>query len=85
MTGPHARLNTQEIAGELEKATLNPGAVAQHIGNGDAAMAASVTKVEATYQVPFLAHATMEPMNCTVHLRKDSCEIWIGSQALGNV
>jgi len=51
--GPHAKLNTKDIADELEKATLNPGAVAQHIGNGDAAMAASVTKVKATYQVPF--------------------------------
>jgi isoquinoline 1-oxidoreductase beta subunit len=80
--GPHARLNTQEIAGELEKATLNPGAVAQHIGNSDDAMAGAVTKVEAAYQVPFLAHATMEPMNCTVHLRKDGCEVWVGSQAV---
>ncbi len=80
--GPHAKLNTQEITGELEKATLNPGAVAQHIGNSDEAMASAVTKVEATYQVPFLAHATMEPMNCTVHVRKDGCEVWIGSQAV---
>ena len=80
--GPHARLNTQEIAGELEKATLNSGAVAQHIGNSDEAMAGAVTKVEAAYQVPFLAHATMEPMNCTVHLRKDDREVWVGSQAI---
>ena len=79
--GPHAKLNTKDIADELEKATLNPGAVAQHIGNSDEAMAGAVTKVEATYQVPFLAHATMEPMNCTVHLRKDGCEVWVGSQA----
>src|SRR6202030_2570716 len=65
--GPHAKLNTKEIASELEKATLNSGAVAQNIGDIDKAMASAVTKVEATYQVPFLAHATMEPMNCTVH------------------
>jgi isoquinoline 1-oxidoreductase beta subunit len=80
--GPHAKLNTKEIAGELEKATLNSGPVAQNIGNIDAAMAGSVTKVEAIYQVPFLAHATMEPMNCTVHVRKDGCEVWVGSQVL---
>jgi isoquinoline 1-oxidoreductase subunit beta len=42
----------------------------------------AATKVEATYQVPFLAHATMEPMNCTVHVRKDSCEVWVGNQVL---
>jgi isoquinoline 1-oxidoreductase beta subunit len=80
--GPHAKLNTDDMAGELEKATLNPGAVAQTIGDADKAMASAVTKVEATYQVPFLAHATMEPMNCTVHVRKDGCEIWVGSQAM---
>src|SRR5467141_1061872 len=65
--GPHAKLTTAAIATELEKATLSPGPVAQNIGNIDSAMASAVTKVEATYQVPFLAHATMEPMNCTVH------------------
>ena len=80
--GPHAKLNTDEIVGELEKATLNSGPVAQNIGDIDAAMAGSVTKVEATYEVPFLAHATMEPMNCTVHVHKDSCEVWVGSQVV---
>jgi len=80
--GPHAKLNTSDIAAELEKATLSAGAVAQNIGDVDKAMAGAATKVEAIYQVPFLAHATMEPMNCTVHLRNDGCEIWVGSQAM---
>ena len=80
--GPHAKLDTDAIAGELEKATLHAGAVAQNIGNVDGAMAGAVRKVEATYQVPFLAHATMEPMNCTVHVREDGCEVWVGNQAL---
>jgi isoquinoline 1-oxidoreductase subunit beta len=83
--GPHAKLNTDEIAGELEKATLASGAIAQNIGNVEDAMAGALTKVEAAYQVPFLAHATMEPMNCTVHVRNDSCEIWVGSQAMARV
>ncbi|HWZ72120.1 MAG TPA: xanthine dehydrogenase family protein molybdopterin-binding subunit [Casimicrobiaceae bacterium] len=80
--GPYAKLNTNDVAAELEKATLNSGPVAQNVGDVDKAMASAVTKVEATYQVPFLAHAAMEPMNCTVHVRKDGCEIWVGSQAI---
>ena len=80
--GAHAKLNTNDVAVELEKATLNPGAVAQNVGDVDKAMASAVAKVEAIYQVPFLAHATMEPMNCTVHVRKDGCEIWVGNQAI---
>ncbi|OKO85078.1 xanthine dehydrogenase family protein molybdopterin-binding subunit [Bradyrhizobium sp. AS23.2] len=83
--GPHASLSTSDIARELEGATTKPGAVAQSIGDADKAMAGAATKVEAIYQAPFLAHATMEPMNCTVHFRKDECEIWIGSQAVARV
>src|SRR5260370_41990992 len=45
-------------------------------------MAAAVTNVTGQYQVPFLGNATLEPMNCTVHVRKESCEIWVGSQGL---
>ncbi|MGA2128315.1 MAG: xanthine dehydrogenase family protein molybdopterin-binding subunit [Xanthobacteraceae bacterium] len=81
--GPHAGLSTDDVAAELEKATLKTGPVAQSVGDADAAMAGAVTRVEAIYQVPFLAHATMEPMNCTVHVRKDGCELWVGSQVIG--
>jgi len=83
--GPHAKLTTADVARELEQATLGSGAVAQNIGDADKAMASVTTKIEAIYQAPFLAHATMEPMNCTVHFRKDACEIWIGSQAVARV
>ncbi len=81
--GPHAKLTTTAIARELENATLNPGVIAQSIGDPDRAMAAAASKVDAIYQLPFLAHAALEPMNCTVHVRKDGCEVWVGSQALG--
>ncbi|MGY4480339.1 molybdopterin cofactor-binding domain-containing protein [Bradyrhizobium sp. USDA 3364] len=83
--GPHAKLATADIARELEAATTKLGAVAQNIGDADKAMAGAATKIEATYQLPFLAHATMEPMNCTVHVRPDGCEIWVGNQALSRV
>jgi isoquinoline 1-oxidoreductase beta subunit len=83
--GPHAKLDTGVIADQLEQATRQAGAVAQNIGDVEGAMAGAASKVEATYQLPFLAHATMEPMNCTVHLRQDGCEIWVGTQAIARV
>jgi isoquinoline 1-oxidoreductase subunit beta len=83
--GPHGKLGTKDVLDELEQATLKAGAVAENVGDVGKAMSAAVTKVEATYHVPFLAHATMEPMNCTVHVRPDGCEIWVGSQAVARV
>jgi isoquinoline 1-oxidoreductase beta subunit len=83
--GPHAKLTTADVAHELDQATLKPGAVAENIGDADAAMAGAVTKVEAVYQLPFLAHATMEPMNCTVHVRPDGCDVWVGNQVIPRV
>ena len=80
--GPNAGLDTSVVVGALEKATLNPGPVAQNVGDVAEAMKTAASRVEATYEVPFLAHAAMEPMNCTVHVREDGCEIWVGTQAL---
>ena len=80
--GPYAKLTTDDVAAELEQATLKPGPVAQNIGDVDKALASAATKVEAIYQAPFLAHAAMEPMNCTVHVRKDGCEVWVGNQVI---
>jgi len=81
--GPNAKLNVEDIVRALDAATRNPGAVAQSIGDADKAMASAATKVESTYEVPFLAHAAMEPMNCTVHVRTDACEVWVGTQVIG--
>jgi isoquinoline 1-oxidoreductase beta subunit len=81
--GPHAALSTEDIARDYAAALENPGAVAESGGDVERAMAAALTKVTAQYQVPFLAHAALEPMNCTVHVRKDACEIWVGNQVLG--
>jgi isoquinoline 1-oxidoreductase beta subunit len=80
--GPHAKLTTEEIVSALERATLNSGPVAQNIGDVDKAMGSAAVKVESIYEVPFLAHAAMEPMNCTVHVRDDGCEVWVGTQVL---
>ena len=57
-----------------------PGAVAKHEGDPDAALAGAHQKIDAVYEAPYLAHAAMEPLNCTAHVRADGCDIWTGSQ-----
>src|SRR5260370_35049794 len=68
--GPHAGLGTAEIARELEQATLGSGAVAQNIGDADKALAGAVTRAEATHPLPMLARRPMEPLHCTVPVRR---------------
>ncbi|MFZ6647677.1 molybdopterin cofactor-binding domain-containing protein [Undibacterium sp. TJN25] len=80
--GPNAKLSTADIVNSMREASSRPGAVARNEGDNAAAMAAAATRHEAVYQVPFLIHAAMEPLNCTVHVRKDSCEIWVGTQVI---
>jgi isoquinoline 1-oxidoreductase beta subunit len=60
-----------------------PGAVIRSDGDFDKAHAGAAKKIEAVYDVPFLAHATMEPVNCTAHVRGDSCELWAPTQIPG--
>ena len=78
--GPHAKLSTADIVQQLEGASLKEGVVAREEGDVGKAMDEAARKVEAVYQVPFLAHATMEPMNCTVHVQDDGCDVWVGTQ-----
>jgi isoquinoline 1-oxidoreductase beta subunit len=66
----------------METASQKPGVVGRKDGDFAKAMAVAAMKVEAVYQAPFLAHATMEPMNCTVHVRQDGCDVWVGSQVV---
>jgi isoquinoline 1-oxidoreductase subunit beta len=80
--GPNGKLSTADIVRAMDAASSKPGASARQEGDFAKAMASATTKVEAIYQVPFLAHAALEPMNCTVHVRKDSCEVWVGTQVL---
>ncbi len=62
-----------------EKAKL-PGASVRKEGDTSAALAGAAKKIEAVYEVPYLSHLMMEPLNCVVDLRQDSCEVWTGSQ-----
>jgi len=78
--GPNAKLSTADIVQQLAAASEKPGVVARNEGDAPKAMAGAARKVEAVYEVPFLAHATMEPVNCTVHVRPDGCDVWVGTQ-----
>ena len=76
--GPNAGVSTAEIARDFSAASHNVGVVAANGGDIDSAR--PVRKVEAFYEMPFLAHAAMEPLSCTIHARKDACDIWVGTQ-----
>ncbi|MGU7768694.1 molybdopterin cofactor-binding domain-containing protein [Burkholderia sp. MR1-5-21] len=79
--GAGAKVSTQDIAADHARAAdSGKGAVARKDGNVDSAFAGAKTRVDAVYEQPLLAHATMEPVNCTVHVRPDGCEIWVGTQ-----
>ena len=81
--GPQAALSTADVVKQLQEASTKPGKVARKDGDAGAAMTVATTKVEAIYEAPFLAHATMEPINCTVHVRADACDVWVGTQVAG--
>jgi isoquinoline 1-oxidoreductase beta subunit len=56
------------------------GAVARHDGNVDAAMPTAAKVIEATYDVPIIAHAPMEPLNAIAHVQADRVDVWVGTQ-----
>ncbi len=78
--GPGATLDTDRMREDFRAMAATPGAKAAAAGDAEAAMKSAAKTVEAEYEVPYLAHATMEPMNCTVRIAADGCEIWAGTQ-----
>jgi isoquinoline 1-oxidoreductase beta subunit len=87
--GPNGGVSSELIWSRLRDASLREGAVAKEVGDvartlgSDAAPASGV--VTATFEMPLLAHATMEPLNCTVHITPSSAEAWIGTQVMERV
>jgi isoquinoline 1-oxidoreductase beta subunit len=82
--GPNAAVSSPQIWEDLRSASAQSGVVAKSIGDVDKALSQG-EKLEAAYELPFLAHATMEPMNCTVQLRPDACALWLGTQIMTRV
>lgn len=79
--GPNAKVQQADLVRALEAAAGGDGAVARQVGDARAALKGATRVLEATYHQPFLAHATLEPLNCTVHFQHDLCEVWTGTQA----
>ncbi|HUA88170.1 MAG TPA: molybdopterin cofactor-binding domain-containing protein [Steroidobacteraceae bacterium] len=79
--GPNAQVNSAEVWQKLRAASTQDGAVAKSVGDATQPLKGPDV-LDAAYELPFLAHATMEPMNCTVHVTGTSCEVWLGCQVL---
>jgi isoquinoline 1-oxidoreductase beta subunit len=78
--GPLAGLDSEKVSQQLRAGLDEPGIVARNDGDVEAALASAAKRVEATYEVPYLAHACMEPMNCTARVTDEGCEVWCGTQ-----
>jgi isoquinoline 1-oxidoreductase beta subunit len=81
--GPAAALSSQKVSEMLAEGAAQGGAVARNDGQADAAPPEGAKLLQAQYEVPYLAHACMEPMNCTAWVRGDEVEIWAGTQSQG--
>ncbi|MGD0489679.1 MAG: molybdopterin cofactor-binding domain-containing protein [Syntrophorhabdales bacterium] len=73
-------LNNDSIEKHFMEELDKPGSKVKDAGDAKQALAAAAKKVEAVYFVPAVAHTTMEPMNCTVHVQKDRCDVWAPTQ-----
>lgn len=79
--GPNAGLDDEVIGKRLVAALERPGKIARQDGDVDGALSNGGKRLEAVYEVPFLAHACMEPVNCTAEVRRDACTLWVPTQA----
>ncbi|HEU4732467.1 MAG TPA: molybdopterin cofactor-binding domain-containing protein, partial [Kofleriaceae bacterium] len=79
--GPGPAFDTGEYLAKLRGLVRQGGRVVADQGNAEAALAGAAKRIEAQYELPYLAHAPMEPLNATVRIGADRCEIWTGTQA----
>jgi isoquinoline 1-oxidoreductase beta subunit len=82
--GANGGMTTAAIVADMMKASVKTGAIARNDGDALKVLGGEGggkgRKIDAIYEMPFLAHATMEPINCTVDLRADACDLWVGTQ-----
>ena len=77
--GANAHVDSTQIRKDIKAASEQEGAIAKSVGDVEKALEGGGA-IEAHYELPFLAHAPMEPINCTVHVRPDGCDVWVGTQ-----
>ncbi|MGO8923546.1 MAG: molybdopterin cofactor-binding domain-containing protein, partial [Xanthobacteraceae bacterium] len=82
--GTNAKINSSDIWDDLRAASKKDGVVAKSVGDITKGLTQG-ERVDGEYELPFLAHAPMEPLNCMVHVTPDSCEVWTGTQVLARV
>ena len=82
--GANANLSTDELREHYRALSAEPGQVAERVGDAESALGDAARTLEASYEVPYLAHAPMEPLNCTAEVHADSCDLWVGTQFQGN-
>ena len=74
------RESTDSLRRKMTELVANPGSVIGNDGDFDRVHKSAAKRIEAIYEVPFLAHATMEPVNCSAHFRDGECELWAPTQ-----
>jgi isoquinoline 1-oxidoreductase subunit beta len=82
--GANAKINSNDIWEDLRAASKKTGVLAKSVGDVEKGLMQG-DRFDGEYELPFLAHATMEPQNCTVSLTPGACEIWTGTQVLSRV
>ena len=83
--GPNAAVSSDQIWSQLRAASAREGAVAKEVGDVGEGLGDASGVFTAAFEMPLLAHACMEPMNCTVHVTATSAEVWIGTQVIERV
>jgi len=78
--GPGAEVDTDRLLASYRQMARTPGTVALDKGDCETALEGAAKRLEAEYDVPYLAHAPMEPLNCAVRIDGDRCEVWTGTQ-----
>lgn len=81
--GTNASIDSESLRRQFFDLAARPGAVAASAGDVGSAMPEAAKTIEAEFDFPYLAHATMEPLNYSVHLTSGKCEMWAGTQGPG--